>query len=47
MIVENGTHDDLMGKGGVYYTLVTNQVSLQNECQLNSLIFRAKMRGKN
>ncbi|XP_056007799.1 ATP-dependent translocase ABCB1-like isoform X2 [Ostrea edulis] len=31
MIVENGTHDDLMGKGGVYYTLVTNQTSNVDE----------------
>lgn len=26
VIVENGTHEQLMEKGGVYYTLVTNQV---------------------
>ncbi|XP_062617340.1 ATP-dependent translocase ABCB1-like isoform X1 [Saccostrea cucullata] len=25
VIVENGTHDELMKKGGVYFTLVTNQ----------------------
>ena len=28
VIVENGTHEQLMEKKGVYYTLVTNQVGL-------------------
>ncbi len=27
VIVEQGTHDELMGKEGIYYTLVTHQVS--------------------
>ena len=26
-LVEKGTHDELMREGGVYYTLVTNQVN--------------------
>lgn len=27
VIKEYGTHDQLMGEGGIYYTLVTNQVN--------------------
>lgn len=29
VIVENGTHEQLMEKGGVYHTLVTNQVRVE------------------
>ena len=32
MIVEQGTHEQLMEHGGIYYTLVTNQVIYLGLC---------------